>query len=306
MRRRSRILLWLVIVVLFAAGSLTATYPRQVRAYLTHWKGSPRSTVAYEMPAEAGGLVRVAVAGDVGDSGTRLSRTADGIAALQGETGYDGLLLLGDNVYPNGDPRRLPETVFEPFAPVLERGAALMAIVGNHDVRDGHGLPQIRALGMGGLWWAKTFGDALFIGLDSNQPDNPTQLRWLERTLATSRSNWKIVSLHHPPYSAGYQGSSLDVREAFTPIFERYGVQLVLSGHDHDYQRSVPIGGVTYVVSGAAAGSRRTSERDFTAASFAWHHFVELDIYADRLVGRAVNQSGRVADTWTLTARSAP
>ena len=64
---------------------------------------------------------------------------------------------------------------------------------------------------------------------------------------------WTIVVLHHPPYSAGYQGSN-DRRRA-TPSrrsFERYGVQLVLSGHDHDYQRSTPINGVTYVVSGAA------------------------------------------------------
>jgi hypothetical protein len=84
-------------------------------------------------------------------------------------------------------------------------------------------------------------------------------------------------------------------------VFERFGVQLVLSGHDHDYQRSEPIGGVTYVVSGAGAGTRRTGEDDFTAVSFSWHHFVDLGIYPDRLVGRAVNQDGRVADEWELT-----
>ena len=102
--------------------------------------------------------------------------------------------------------------------------------------------------------------------------------------------------VHHPPYSAVYQGSNEDARRVFVPLFERYGVQLVLSGHDHDYQRSEVINGVTYVVTGAAAGTRRTGEADFTAVSFSWHHFVEVAIWNDRLVLRAVNQDLRVAD----------
>ena len=111
------------------------------------------------------------------------------------------------------------------------------------------------------------------------------------------------MALHHPPYSAGYQGSDHAVRDAFVPLFVRYGVQLVLSGHEHDYQRSERIHGVTYVISGAASGTRRTGGDDFTAVSFSWHHFVELDVFPDRLVGRAINQEERVADRWTLPFR---
>ena len=88
---------------------------------------------------------------------------------------------------------------------------------------------------------------------------------------------------------------------AFSPLFERYGVQLVLSGHDHDYQRSVPQNGVTYVVSGAAAGTRRTGEASFTATSFSWHHFVDIAVYPDHLLLRAINQDLRVADLATIT-----
>jgi hypothetical protein len=73
-------------------------------------------------------------------------------------------------------------------------------------------------------------------------------------------------------------------------------VQLVLSGHDHDYQRSVPINGVTYVVTGGVAGTRRTGDAAFTAVSFSWHHFVELAVFRDRLMLRAVNQDLRIAD----------
>jgi 3',5'-cyclic AMP phosphodiesterase CpdA len=138
--------------------------------------------------------------------------------------------------------------------------------------------------------------DLLVVGLDSSDVDDPAQRAFLEDTLAESTATWKIVAVHHPPYSAGYQGSSTDVREAFSPLFVRYGVQLVLSGHEHDYQRSVPIDGVTYVVSGGVARTRRTGEESFTAVSFSWHHFVDLSVFDDHLLLRAVNQDQRVAD----------
>jgi 3',5'-cyclic AMP phosphodiesterase CpdA len=110
------------------------------------------------------------------------------------------------------------------------------------------------------------------------------------------------VAVHHPPYSAGYQGSSVDVRETLAPLLQRYGVQLVLSGHDHDYQRSVSIDGVTYVVSGGGSGTRRTGEDDFTEVAYSWHNFVDIAVTGDRLVLRAVGQDGSVFDEVVLTA----
>jgi Calcineurin-like phosphoesterase len=292
-----------VVVVLLVVAALAAfefvQYQRQIESYLTHLKGSPTHTEAY-VPFPAGDLpeMRIAVAGDVGDSGSRLDATGDAMGRLEGADPFDVLLLLCDNVYPSGDPAQLPETVFGPFADVLARDTELLAILGNHDAPNGDA--QLASLGMAGHWWAEQRGDVLLVGLDSNQPDNPDQLAFLEDTLRGSAATWKIVALHHPPYSAGYQGSNASVRRAFVPLFERYGVRLVLSGHDHDYQRSTPIHGVTYVVTGAAAGTRRTGSDSFTAVSFSWHSYLELGIYPDRLVGRVLNQDNRVADEWVL------
>lgn len=289
-----------VAVVAFAVASLLG-YQRQVVRYLTRWKGSPTSTEAFapydpDDPPE----VHLGVAGDVGDSGSRIDSTGAAMAEVEDQQEYDALLLLGDNSYPAGDPKILQETVFDPFAGVLDGDTELLAILGNHDVKDGNGPKQVEALGMDGPWWSTTIGDVFILGLDSNQPDDPDQLAYAEEALAATDATWRIVMIHHPPYSAGYQGSSKEVREIWTPIFGRYGVQLVLSGHDHDYQRSEVIDGVTYVVSGAAAGTRRTSSEDFTAVSFSWHHFVDIGIWPDRLILRAVNQDGRVADEVTI------
>ena len=132
--------------------------------------------------------------------------------------------------------------------------------------------------------------------------EDPAQLRFLDDTLASTDATWRIIAVHHPPYSAGYQGSSLEVRDTLAPYVDRGDVQLVISGHDHDYQRSVPIEGTTYVVSGAGSGTRRTGEDDFTAVAYSWHHFLDIAITDDQLVLRAVGQDGSVFDEVVLDA----
>jgi predicted MPP superfamily phosphohydrolase len=306
-RAGRRVAIVLTAVVLAAAAALFLTHPRQTIAYLTHLKGPPRHTEPYT--AFAGDdppVLRVAVAGDVGDSGSSLDASADAMAGVGGTSGFDLLLLLGDNVYPSGDPSRLQDTVLTPFAAVLDAGADLHAIIGNHD-KD-HADAQLAALGMPGRWWAVERDDVLLVGLDSTRRDDPEQLAWLEDVLGRTSATWRIVSLHHPPYSAGYQGSDTECREIFTPLFARYGVQLVLSGHDHDYQRSDPVDGTTYVVTGSASGTRRTGSDGFTAKSFSTLGFVELGVYPDRIEGRFVDGDQRIADTFVIrpTAFAAP
>lgn len=300
-RRRYGLRALLALILLVCGALVAVVYRDQIWSSLTHHKGAPTHTEAYApAPAKSRPLLRIAVAGDVGEVGAHLDATASRMAEIGKQSPYDVLLLLGDNVYPSGDPARIPETVLEPFADVLDRGATLLAVLGNHDVLEGHGDAQIEALGMPGHWWSRDFGDVLVVGLDSNDVGNKEQLDFLETTLAASTERWKVVALHHPPYSAGQHGSSEDVRSAYSPIFRRYGVQLVLSGHDHDYQRSKPIDGVTYVVSGAGSKTRPTGEASFTAVSWSAYHFLDVTIYPDRLVLRAITQEGRVGDEVTI------
>ncbi len=298
-RRPRRVAVLALSLLCLAAVVVAVPYRHQIGSYLTHRKGSPTHTEPYvSFPVDDPPALRIAVVGDIGDSGSRLDATAGAVARLGDDDPYDVLLVLGDCVYPSGDPAQLPDVLFDPFAPVLASGAELLSVLGNHDA--GRADELVEALGMPGRWWSVERQGVLIVGLDSNLPDDEQQRAWLEDTLASSRASWKVVALHHPPYSAGYQGSSEDVRAAFSPLFERYGVDLVLSGHDHDYQRSKVIGGVTYVVTGAASGTRRTAEADFTAVSFSWHSFVDIGVYTERLIGRAVNQDARVADEWEL------
>jgi 3',5'-cyclic AMP phosphodiesterase CpdA len=289
----------LVVALLFAAvGVVAVNYRRQIVSRLTHWRGAPKHTADFESGPPP--VAHLAAVGDVGDSGGRLDALGACMADIGAAQPYDALVLLGDNAYPAGDPTKIEQTVFRPFGAVLEQGTELLAVMGNHDIRKGNADAQLRALHMEHRWWTRTFGKVLLVGLDSNDPDNAEQLAFLDATLGASAATWKIVALHHPPYSAGYQGSSHHVREVFGPVFERHGVRLVLSGHDHDYQRSHDINGVTYIVSGAGARSRRTGTRSFTAEAFAWRHFLDIAAYDERLVVQPVNADAQVADVVIL------
>ena len=288
----------LVALVVLVGALVFVLYPRQTVSYLSHRKGGPSETWPW-VDHDPAPQLRLAAAGDTGDSGRRLDSVAAAMDVTEADDDYEALLLLGDIVYPSGEPDRLGEVVFDPFSGVLDGGTEIFGVLGNHDVLQEEGDEMMDELGMDSRYWSKTLDDVTIVGLDTNTLDQ-TQLDFLDQTLAESTTTWKIVVLHHPPYSAGYQGSSIETRDATAPILARHGVQLVLSGHDHDYQRSVVMDGVTYVVSGAGSGTRRTGEDDFTAVSYSWHHFVDLAVYPDRLVLRAVGTDGSVFDEAVL------
>ncbi|MFC5994867.1 metallophosphoesterase family protein [Pseudonocardia hispaniensis] len=249
--------------------------------------------------------VRLAVAGDVGTGGAAARATGAAMDRLEESGEFDAVLLLGDNIYPDGDVAAVQSAVFEPFGPVLDGGTDLLAVLGNHDVRTDDGEPQLAALGMPDRWYHVRIGPVELIMLDSTRVEDPEQLAWLERTLAAAAADgvrWTVVAQHHPPRSAGRHGSHQPSRRLLVPLFERFGVDLVLAGHDHDYQRSIPQDGIVYVVSGGAATLRPTGREPFTAASASVYHFVELAAFDDRLELRAVDQQGRVFDRWTTAA----
>jgi 3',5'-cyclic AMP phosphodiesterase CpdA len=130
---------------------------------------------------------------------------------------------------------------------------------------------------------------------------------WLAADLADSDASWKVVFLHEPPWSSNAaHGSSIRVQEAFGRIFAEHNVTLVLSGHDHSYERTHPIDGVTYIVSGGGGEGLYKEWEDepgWSAYRDAKYHVTVLDIYPDRIEGRTEGTSGdSLADSFTLFA----
>lgn len=301
-RRRFRLIVGLVAVVLVAAG--LAGLSRTVFVAGMFADDLPSSVAGEPVPAIAGTpSVRIAVAGDTGTGSAAEQATARRMAQEGREQPYDALLLLGDLIYEDGDVALVDRVVTEPFAPVLGSGAKLLPVLGNHDYGSGQQQDILTALGREDPWYVERIGPVRVIVLDSNQVQDDAQTQWLRDTLAGPEpaGTWTLVAMHHPAYSAGWHGSDQEVRATWGPLFTEAGVPLVLAGHDHDYQRSLPQGGVTYVVSGAGAKLRAADQADFTAVSTSTLHYLDLLVYDDRLVGRAIDQAGNLLDNFTIT-----
>ncbi len=262
--------------------------------------GAPAETAPYP-GLDPDPVLRLAVAGDVGTGGAAEYATAAAMDALEADREFDALLLLGDNVYPSGDADQVQAKVLDPFDPVLDGPTRLVATLGNHDIRSGEGDEVAAALGMPARWYTEELGPVRIVSVDSTQVTDPDQLRWLDETLtAPTDAAWTIVIQHHPPFSAGFHRSHGPSQDLLVPRYTAAGVDLVLAGHDHDYQRIEPQDGVAYVVSGAAAKRRDTARADFTERAASTHHFVELAVYPDRMELRAVDHDGRVFDAVEL------
>jgi calcineurin-like phosphoesterase family protein len=251
-------------------------------------------------PTSTGPVVRFAIAGDTGTRNESEARTAKRMVVDGEKDAFEALLLLGDIVYEVGDSALTRRSVSEPFAGVLKT-AKLIPLLGNHDVQSGEQQDILRQLGRDSAWYVEQVGPVRVIVLDSNRV-NDQQTAWLRDVLAEKQPSgtWTIAAMHHPAYSAGEHGSALNVRRRWSPLFEAANVPLVLAGHDHDYQRSRPQNDVTYVVSGAGAKLRKVGRKSFTAVSTSTRHYLDLRVFEDRLVGRAVAQDGRIFDKFTI------
>ncbi|HVM45233.1 MAG TPA: metallophosphoesterase, partial [Candidatus Thermoplasmatota archaeon] len=137
------------------------------------------------------------------------------------------------------------------------------------------------------------------------------QVAWLEEDLAAhADAAWTIVMLHEPPFSSNAaHGSSERARDAFADVLARHGVDLILAAHDHAYERTHPIDGVVYVVSGGGGQSLYTQwepKPAWSAARGAEYHVTLLEVYPDRIEGRVVpTMGGTLADAFTLKAQRA-
>jgi hypothetical protein len=163
---------------------------------------------------------------------------------------------------------------------------------------------QFPTLGMPGPYYRRRIGDVELFLLDSNAP-SWNQTRWLQRALAGSTVRWKIAVFHHPAFTCGAYRAHLVVGRRWVHLFERYRVRLVLSGHDHNYQRFAARRGVTYVVHGGGSGyfyELSSCPRGYPSRlrKRKEQGFLYLVARADRLDGYAVNMAGRRTDAFTL------
>jgi 3',5'-cyclic AMP phosphodiesterase CpdA len=211
----------------------------------------------------------------------------------------DALVTTGDNVYTRGQPERFQAQLDDPYRE-LRRTRPLWVTLGNHDVKGGHGAEQLRHLGLPALPYAKSLPGVQLLFLDGNRPDQ-AQADWLERQLAADGPRFRVAVFHQPAWSCSKHDSTEEVVRTWVPVFERHRVALVLTGHDHNYQRFVSDRDVHYVVTGGGGRPLYPLDRcqDGTPQRVAGaerHHFTAVQVRADSLELTAVADDGSELD----------
>ena len=247
----------------------------------------------------------------IGDSGTGKAgqyAVARQMKKYRDQHEYNVVLMLGDNIYPNGSANNFKKKFELPYADLLKDGMRFFASLGNHDVRQGlEAQLHYEKFNMSGRrYYSFTLDDNLieFFALDSTLM-NQQQLDWLAKRLKDSSARWKVAFFHHPLYSSAKRhGSQMELRKVLEPLFVRYQVNTVFSGHDHVYERIKPQQGVQYFVEGASGqlrknGMRKKSELTAVSNDVA-HSFLLVQVKAAEMQVEAIGEDGSVLDRVTI------
>jgi 3',5'-cyclic AMP phosphodiesterase CpdA len=207
--------------------------------------------------------VRVWILGDSGSGDERAEKVRDAFYQFNEGPGTDLILLLGDAAYDLGSDADYQEAFFEMYPDTLATTPVISA-PGNHDFKTDLGAPYFEIFSLpvdgktGGLasgtesYYSFNFANIHFVSLDteiSDRSPDGEMYQWLVADLKANNQDWTVVFFHHPLYSKGRhdsdnKGSSMAyLREHYTPVFETYGVDLIFSGHNHNYERSFPLFG---------------------------------------------------------------
>ena len=307
-------------------------------------------------PADAPTRARIWVTGDPGTATAPAHAVRDAYLAHAGERPAELWLTLGDNAYPSGTPSELQANFFDLYAAVLRR-TALWPALGNHDLeardplRGGFAYFHVFTLPEAGEAGGAPSGSEHYYSFDwgrihvvvldsagSHRGAEGPMLQWLRQDLATYEGDWLLAAFHHAPASRGThhdgrEQSAAAMRQLAVPLLEAAGVDLVLAGHNHNYERSYllrgphpgrwafepmriesrasgrreageayrkgPGGsdGAVYVVAGSAGQTGEAPlDHPAMAVSLAIHGSVVVDIDGCRLDAVFVDEAGVVRD----------
>ena len=251
--------------------------------------------------------VRFAVIGDSGTGDREQYDIAHQLEAYRQRVGFDFVIMLGDNIYGSHDPKDFSSKFEQPYKPLLDAGVKFYAALGNHDDPDIE--RRYKLFNMNGERYYKFSRgtDVDFFVLDSNYMD-PQQLKWIGDQLQSSKAKWKIAYFHHPLYNFGkHHGSDVDLRTQLAPLFQKFGVNIVFSGHEHVYERIKPVDNIYYFVMGSSGKlmthDLRQSEQ-VTKGFDTDQGFMLVEISGDLLYFQTISRGWQTIDSGAVARQN--
>jgi predicted phosphodiesterase len=260
----------------------------------------------------------------VGDSGMNNQDQLD-VANRMAQEDADLLIHTGDVIYPAGGlgaaVQEYDLRFFKPYETLLSRMPAF-PVVGNHDLYGLFGQPFRKAFTLPPngnslleeLYYSFEWGDAKFIALEGNTAFQflsiGPHMDWLRRELSQNTRKWLFVYMHPPVYSAGKHGDNSRLESTLEPLFEAYGVDLVICGHDHNYERTKPMkafnqspgfpGLVHIVTGGGGAALRPVNATPNTAVAISVHHYMKFKVQGDWVHAEAIDSQGNLVERFSV------
>lgn len=252
-----------------------------------------------------------AVIGDAGSGDEAQMSVGRQMARQRDRLPFDSVLMLGDNIYEKGEEKYIKPRFETPYAELLSAGVKFHACLGNHDIIKGLEFqthyPNFNMGGRRYYNFTKADGLVEFFALDSNLM-TPEQLKWLEDGLKASRAQWKIVFCHHSIYSSARMHSAyVKLRAQLEPLYVKYGVSAVFSGHSHCYERTRPQNGVQYFTAGSGGEIKKgTLDRKSPLTAYGNDQvniFLIVQASETEMKVEAIAADGAIVDTHTIRQR---
>lgn len=268
--------------------------------------------VLSEMFAQSMASAKFAIIGDYGSEGQPLQD----VSTLVASWNPDFIITTGDNNYPDGEAATIDANVGQyfhdfifPYPGGYGNGAdsnRFFPCLGNHDWDTPGAAPYLDYFSLPGneRYYRFSRGPVEFFVLDSDaeEPDgnspNSIQGNWLQNALQASRAIWKIVYMHHPPYSSGKHGSTPEMQWPF----KAWGATVVISGHDHTYERIVR-DGLTYIVNGLGGRSLYNFQNMVSGSQVRYNEdygAMLAEASPESLSFQFINRGGQTIDAFTI------
>lgn len=285
-----------------------ANIPHKVLDWLRRNELSPIQGTPGEARPDVPGGYRVAVMGDMGEGTPAQDRNVVQVQRFK----PTHVATVGDNVYPLGREKDWAKR-FDPKYDELRMSTTWQPALGNHDYYSGDLTGYYRRFPhlQGQAFYSWSLGPAQFFVLDTEQrlDGASAQHAWLAAELARSTAPYKVLQMHRPMVSSRAGSIGRNIYGSLGPLLAQHGVQLVLAGHEHGYERSNPLKGTTFVTTGgggAATYGYPGGMPDSTAVRTGRNHHVQLSFDAAQMVVRAVDDRGAVIDTTVVHPAGAP
>jgi Calcineurin-like phosphoesterase. len=254
-----------------------------------------------------GDSLKFAVLGDFGTGSKEQYDLAATMKRVHDVFPFELVTLVGDNLYGSERPQDFKEKFEIPYKPLLDAGVKFYASLGNHDADEQRFYTLFNMDGKTYYTFKGPKQSVRFFVLKSDYM-KPEQVVWVEKELKDSKEDWKISYFHHPPYSSGDRhGSDARLREVLEPLFIKYNVSVVLTGHDHFYERVKPQKGIVYFVVGSGGQLRKGNIDKSSGITAAGNDqdqsFMVAEINGDEMAFNAVSRTGQVFDKGVITRR---